>query len=104
MQHKTLQYILKSHFILDPRRLNFIASFILALIKVRTVNLTQIGTALNGLVQPASNAKRAKRFLEFDLLQETINQSSTGGSPCKRTRSATSTKSRGLPAARLLRI
>jgi hypothetical protein len=33
-----------------------------------------------------------------------LNQSSMGGSPCKRTRSATSTKSRGLPAARLLRI
>jgi Transposase DDE domain len=74
MQHKPLQHTLKSHFALDPRRLDFIAAFILALIKVRTVNLTQIGTALNGLIQPASNAKRAKRFLEFDLLQETISQ------------------------------
>jgi Transposase DDE domain len=74
MQHKPLQHVLKSHFALDPRRLDFIAAFILALIKVRTVNLTQIGTALNGFVQPASNAKRAKRFLDFDLLQETISQ------------------------------
>ena len=74
MQHKPLQYALKSHFALDPRRLDFIASFILALLKVRTVNLTQIGTALNGLVQPSSNAKRAKRFLDFDLLQEAISQ------------------------------
>jgi Transposase DDE domain len=72
MQHKPLQHALKSHFALDPRRTDFIAAFILALIKVRTVNLTQIGTALNGLVQPASNAKRSKRFLEYDFAQELI--------------------------------
>jgi Transposase DDE domain len=72
MQHKPLQHALKSHFALDPRRTDFIAAFILALIKVRTVNLTQIGTALNGLVQPASNAKRSKRFLEYDFAQEQI--------------------------------
>ena len=74
MQHKPLQHVLKSHFILDPRRLDFIASFILALIKVRSVNLTQIGTALNGLVQPASNAKRAKRFFEYEFTQELITK------------------------------
>jgi Transposase DDE domain len=72
MQHKPLQHILKSHFALDPRRLDFIAAFILALIKVRTVNLTQIGTALNGLAQPSSNARRSKRFLKYDLGQELI--------------------------------
>ena len=72
MQHKPLQYVLRSHFVLDPRRLDFIASFILALIQVRTVNLIQIGTALNGLVQPTSNARRSKRFLEYDLGQERI--------------------------------
>ena len=72
MQHKPLQHTLKSHFSFDPCRLNFIAAFILALIKVRTVNLTQIGTALNGLVQPASNAKRAKRFFEYEFTQELI--------------------------------
>jgi hypothetical protein len=72
MQHKPLQHILKSHFTLDPRRLDFIAAFTLALIKVRTVNLTQIGTALNGLAQPTSNARRSKRFLKYDLGQELI--------------------------------
>jgi hypothetical protein len=72
MQHKPLRYALKSHFALDPRRLDFIAAFILALIKVRTVNLTQIGIALNGLVQPVSNARRSKRFLKYDLDQELI--------------------------------
>jgi len=72
MQHKPLQHALKSHFNLDPRRTDFIAAFVLALLKVRTVNLTQIGTALNGLVQPASNARRSKRFLEHDLSQELI--------------------------------
>jgi hypothetical protein len=72
MQHKPLQHALKSHFTLDPRRLDFIASFILALIKVRTVNLAQIATALNGSVQLESNAKRSKRFLEYNFAQEQI--------------------------------
>jgi hypothetical protein len=72
MQHKPLQHVLKSHFVLDPRRTDFIATFVLALIKVRTVNLTQISTALNGLVQPTSNARRSKRFLEYNLCQELI--------------------------------
>jgi Transposase DDE domain len=72
MQHKPLQHVLKSHFALDPRRIDFIAAFILALIKVRTVNLMQIGTALNGLAQPTSNARRSKRFLKYDLGQELI--------------------------------
>jgi Transposase DDE domain len=72
MQHKPLQHALKSHFTLDPRRLNFIAVFILALLKVRTVNLAQIATALNGSVQLESNAKRSKRFLEYNFAQEQI--------------------------------
>jgi hypothetical protein len=72
MQHKPLRYALKRHFTVDPRRLDFIASFILALVKVRTVNLTQIGTALNSLAQPTSNARRSKRFLNYDFSQELI--------------------------------
>jgi hypothetical protein len=72
MQHKPLQHALSTHFHLDPRRLEFIARFIIALLKVRTVNLTQIATALNGLALLESNTKRAKRFFEFDLAQELI--------------------------------
>jgi Transposase DDE domain len=74
MQHKPLQQALKSHFALDPRRQGFIAVFILALLKVRTVNLTQIATALNGSVQLESNVKRSKRFLEYNLNQALITR------------------------------
>ena len=33
MQHKPLQDALKNHFRLDPRRLEFIAAFVIALLK-----------------------------------------------------------------------
>lgn len=72
MQHKPLQHALESHFHLDPRRLEFIARFILALLKVRTVNLGRIAPALNGATKPESNSKRARRFLEFNLAQALI--------------------------------
>jgi hypothetical protein len=72
MQHKPVQHALQPHFKLDARRLEFIARFIIALLKVRTVNLAQIATALNGRRLLESNTKRARRFLEFDLAQEVI--------------------------------
>lgn len=72
MQHKSVQHALQVQFRLDPRRLEFIARFVVALFKVRTVNLAQIATALNGHALLESNAKRARRFLEFDLAQDTI--------------------------------
>lgn len=72
MQHKPVQHALQPHFKLDPRRLEFIARFVIALLKVRTVNLAQIATALNGCALLESNTKRAKRFLEFKLAQELI--------------------------------
>ena len=72
MQHKAIQHALQDRFPIDPRRLEFIAQFIIALLKVRTVNLSKIATALNGRAALESNAKRASRFLKFDLAQDTI--------------------------------
>ncbi len=72
MQHKPVQHALQAHFSLDPRRLDFIARFVIALLKVRTVNLAQISTALGGHALLDSNAKRARRFLEFDLAQAAV--------------------------------
>jgi hypothetical protein len=72
MQHKSVQQALQAHFKLDARRVEFIARFILALFQVRTVQLPQIATALNGNAALDSNVKRAKRFLEFDLAPELI--------------------------------
>jgi hypothetical protein len=43
-------------------RLTFVAHFILALVKVRTVNFTEIAVAFAGQAQPASNYKRIQRF------------------------------------------
>jgi hypothetical protein len=72
MEHKPIQHALQPHFNLDPRRLEFIARFLIALLKVRTVNLNLIATALNGHALLESNAKLAKRFLEFKLDQHLI--------------------------------
>jgi hypothetical protein len=74
MQHKPVQHALSTHFSLDPRRLDFIARFTIALLKVRTVNLNRIALALSGATQPESNSKRARRFLEFPLAQNLIAQ------------------------------
>jgi hypothetical protein len=72
MQHKSVQQALQAHFKLDARRVEFIARFILALLQVRSVQLPQIATALNGNAKLESNLKRAERFLHFDLVQRLI--------------------------------
>jgi hypothetical protein len=67
MQHKPLQQALQPHFSdLDPRRLDFIARFIIALLHVSTVNLNKLGAVLSSK-QVTSNARRIKRFLNYDL-------------------------------------
>jgi hypothetical protein len=72
MQHKPVQQALQAHFDIDARRLEFISRFIIALLKVRSVNLTQLATALNGFAKIESNARRVKRFLNVDFAQEII--------------------------------
>lgn len=72
MQHKPVRDALQAHFAIDPRRLEFISRFLIALLKVRTVNLAQIATALNGHAKLESNSRRVKRFLNVDFAQELI--------------------------------
>ncbi len=72
MQHKPVKDALQAHFDIDARKLEFISRFIIALLKVRSVNLTQIATALNGFAKLESNARRVKRFLNVDFAQEMI--------------------------------
>ncbi len=49
-------------------RIGFLAHFIIALFQVKTVNLAELATALNGQVKPDSNYKRLQRFLRgFEL-------------------------------------
>jgi hypothetical protein len=72
MHHKPLQQALQPHFdSLDPRRLDFIARFIIALLHAQTVNLNKLGRAL-GPYQISSNARRIKRFLNFEFAPELI--------------------------------
>lgn len=72
MNHKPVRDALQAHFDIDARRLEFISRFIVALLKVRSVNLAQIATALNGFAKLESNARRVKRFLNVDFAQEMI--------------------------------
>ena len=49
-------------------RITFLAQFLVAVIRVRTVNLTDIATAFCGDARPASSYRRIQRFLkDFDL-------------------------------------
>ena len=48
MHHKPVQNAPQPHLNLDVRWLEFIARSVVALLKVRTVNLAQIATELNG--------------------------------------------------------
>jgi len=45
---KMLEDILKKYLKINAARINFLANFIIALLKVRTVNLMDIATAFSG--------------------------------------------------------
>lgn len=66
---------LGEHFAGSRHRLDFMARFILALIQVKTVNLTQLALAFNGQVKSASNYRRIQRFFEqFSFDKQVITQ------------------------------
>jgi hypothetical protein len=54
----------------NAARLEFLAQFILALVKVRTVNLTQIALAFSREAKSDSSYKRIQRFFRFFVLSE----------------------------------
>lgn len=63
-----LQAVLQNYFDWHKARLSFCASFVVALVKVQTVNLTEVALALNPQVKAASNYRRIQRFLAgFEL-------------------------------------
>jgi hypothetical protein len=49
----------------NKARINFLAKFLIALIQVRTVNLTQIASVFPGRAKTESHYKRIHRFLRF---------------------------------------
>jgi hypothetical protein len=61
-----LAHALSAHIHFDPRVLEFIARFILALLDKRAVNLAVLGSILNPSVKGESNQRRATRFLSRD--------------------------------------
>lgn len=59
-----LEDVLKNHLRMNAARINFLANFIISLIKVRTVNLTQIAAAFCGRAKKDSHYKRLQRFFK----------------------------------------
>lgn len=50
-------------------RINFLARFLVAIVQVKTVNLSQVASVFGGRARPASHYKRIQRFLRhFALL------------------------------------
>ena len=68
-----LKGVLRGHLAWHGARLSFLALFLIALLKVKTVNLTEIATALNPKAKISSNYRRLQRFFaEFDLDYEVM--------------------------------
>ncbi len=61
---------LKQIFEWHGARINCLANFLIALFKVKTVNLAQIATAFSRLAQTDSHYKHLQRFFKFFTLNE----------------------------------
>lgn len=69
-QHTDLVAALRPHLPWHAARVGFLAAFVLALIKVRTVGLARVAVCLNPKAAPESNERRCRRFLaRFDYAQ-----------------------------------
>lgn len=60
-----LEQTLSENVTWNKARINFVAHFILALIKVKTVSLVQISSVMSGRAKQDSHYKRCQRFLRF---------------------------------------
>ncbi len=67
-QYNALKQALKPHLAWHGARLSFLALFLLALIKVKTVNLSELAVGFGGKALKESNYKRLQRFFRnFEL-------------------------------------
>lgn len=67
-QYSELKRALQPHLNWHGARVSFLALFLLALLKVKTVNLSELALGFDGPAQPASKYKRLQRFFRhFDL-------------------------------------
>lgn len=72
-QYSELKSALQPHLNWHGARLSFLALFLLALFKVKTVNLSELALGFEGSAQSDSKYKRLQRFFRgFDLEYETI--------------------------------
>jgi len=62
---RSLERTLAENVPLNKARINFLAKFLVAVIQVRTVNLTEIASVFPGRAKVASHYKRIQRFLRF---------------------------------------
>lgn len=74
-QVNLLRDSLKTHLPWHGARLNFLALFLIALIRTRTINLAELATAFRSNTKTDSNYKRLQRFFKnFDLNYSLIAQ------------------------------
>src|SRR5215210_5404814 len=62
---RLLERTLQHNVTWNKARINFVAKFLVALIQVKSVNLSEVASVFAGRAQPASHYKRAQRFLRF---------------------------------------
>src|SRR5215212_161686 len=62
---RPLEQALAGNLSWNKARIKFLACFIIALIQVKTVKLTEIATAFSGTAKEQSNDKRLQRFFRF---------------------------------------
>ena len=62
-QYSELKQALQPHLNWHGARLSFLALFLLALVKVKTVNLSELALGIEGKAQVASKYKRQKTLL-----------------------------------------
>ena len=63
--YSELKKALQPHLGWHGARVSFLALFLLALLKVKTVNLSELALGFEGLAKPESNYKRLQRFFRF---------------------------------------
>jgi Transposase DDE domain len=62
---RLLERTLASNVAWNKARINFVAKFLVALIQVKSVNLSEVASVFAGSAESASHYKRAQRFLRF---------------------------------------
>ncbi len=77
LNNTELQTVLQDHLHWNRARITFIVAFVIALMKVTTVNLTQVANALGGTARKQSNYRRIQRFFsgfafDYNLWSEMV--------------------------------